>query len=562
MAILQEAHKKLLKEYPRALVHMRAQLKSKRLSVVFGAGLSKPFGLPNWATLVEKIAQDRAVQGQEVLDRLKERGSLPYKTELLFQHFWCRQAKSLDPSKLGSPEFENRTLGKWFGICRKHLYQDATHNFKKALESHVYLARYLPIIQETPITITYNFDDFLEQALFAKRKDTSLGYETVTNPWTQFRRRDAVIYHPHGVLPRQLMEFPKDRLVFSESAYAKLFLGALAGDFSFLLNHMSKNTCLMVGSSLEDEDLRNLLVQSAQANPGNPHYHVYFLEPGKSMPASDAQAIRRANFHVYNLITLFLHEDEIAALADLLCGGYLNDNEFADRLLELGSQSAYRFYLTGALGVGKSAATTQLRNLMVLDEWAEPRLPVLAKSWDQLTPAQKKRADSWVAKQFRIKNDRLRHETFGIALVDRPPMDPLAFTPVPEQPEKANFLLKTICPGGKWEIADGTVILLIGDPKELAARVLSTGRDEYTEKKLSDMERNLRLLYSGEGIRIVETRGRSVAEVTKAVSEIIHFDDYKPFDFFGHLTEIQSKVNRHVKEVVKRRPRKKASSKS
>lgn len=349
-----------------------------------------------------------------------------------------------------------------------------------------------------------------------------------------------MIYHPHGILPEELMDFPRDRLVFSESEYAKLFLGSLVGDFSFLLNHMSKNTCAIVGSSLEDEDLRNVLIQSAQSNPGNPHYYVQFLGPHDSISPGEAKAIRRANFHVYNLITLFLTEHGIAALADLLYGGFIEDCEFADRLVESGGSATYHFYLTGALGVGKSTTTTQLRNLTVLDEWAEPRLSLLAKPWDALTRKEEEKVNNWIVNQFRIKNDRLRHEKFSIALVDRPPMDPLAFTTPAKRPAKAKVLLDTISAGGKWKIADGIVIVLTGDPKELAARVLATGRDGYTAKKLAKMEKDLRSVYNGDGVTVVETRGKSVADVTRRVSEIIHFDDYKPFTFARRLKAFES----------------------
>jgi hypothetical protein len=533
MTALSPAHIRLLKDYPRAVVHMRAQLNQKRFSLAFGAGLSKSFGLPNWATLVEGIAADPAVDGKKILDRLSWNGSLPYLTELLFQHFRQRQKIAGGSYEIGSPEFENFTVARWFEICRNHLYRDAKPDFGAALDEHPYLLRYLPIIQNTPITITYNFDDFIERALLKKKdpSDTTLGYETVTNPWTQFRRSDAVIYHPHGALPTELMEAPKDRLVFSESAYARLFLGALAGDFSFLLNHMSKNTCLTIGLSLGDEDLRNLLVQSAQSNPGNPHYYVHFVKPGEHIDPSEADAIRMTNFRVYNLVTLFLNDSEIAALADLLYCGHICDNDFTDRLIETDTCATFCFYLTGALGVGKSTTTTQLRNLTVLDEWAEPRPALLAKPWDELTPTELEEADNWIASQFKIKNDKLRHDKYGIALVDRPPLDPLAFTQASELPAKAKRLWDTISFGGKLSIANGTIILLVGDAKELAARVIATGRDGYTAAKLSKMEADLHNLYKGDGVRVIETRGRSIAEVAKMVSEIIHFDEYRPFNF-------------------------------
>jgi hypothetical protein len=255
MAPLTDAHRALLTSYPRAIVHLRAQLALKRFSLIFGAGLSKSFHLPDWPSLVEEIGHDSAIQGQEILKRFSGKGSLPYKTELLFQHLRTKKASATGADQIGSAAFENRTFAKWLQICKRHLYKNAASAAKEvddSIKKHTYLLKYLPLIQEMPITITYNFDDFLERALFINKssKDNTLGYETITNPWTQFRRRDAVIYHPHGILPRELMEFPSDRLIFSESGYAALFLGALAGDFSFLLNHFSKNTCLIIGSSL------------------------------------------------------------------------------------------------------------------------------------------------------------------------------------------------------------------------------------------------------------------------------------------------------------------------
>ena len=537
MVVLNAAQKKLLKEYPRALVHMRAQLRSRRLSLIFGAGLSKPFGLPTWPKLVEDIAADPEVEGQQILETFKGKSSLPYKTELLFQHYRNQRVRAADPKDVGSRTFENTTVAKWSEVWGKYLYKSAPADFNEALEKHPYILKFLPIIREAPITITYNFDDYIEQALFKRKdpKDTGLGYETVTNPWTQFRRSNAVIYHPHGVLPTQIMESPQDRLVFSESAYAKLFLGSLVGDFSFFLNHMSKNTCVIVGSSLEDEDLRSLLIQSAQGNPGNPHFCIHFMDAGKSLSPDATEAIRRTHFTVYNLITLFLNNDEIAALAELLDCGTFGDDAFAESLVEQDSSATFTFYLTGALGVGKSTTSGQLRNLRVLDEWTAPRPQVLAKPWDELTVSERAQADEWIATQFAIKNDILRREKFGIALVDRSPMDPLTFTPPGERPKKATALLEAITAGGKWPIADGMIILLVGDPEELAARVIATGKPEYTEQKLRTMESDLRSVYTGVGVRIVETRGRSIAEVAKMVSEIIHFEPYEQFKFVHHL---------------------------
>ena len=99
MIDIRDAHRKILKEYSRSIIHMRAQMKLHRLSLVFGAGLNESFHLPNWQDLVQAIANDAEVQGKDILKGLAGRDSLPYKTELLFQHYRTKQA-SIDGAKM------------------------------------------------------------------------------------------------------------------------------------------------------------------------------------------------------------------------------------------------------------------------------------------------------------------------------------------------------------------------------------------------------------------------------------------------------------------------------
>ena len=82
------------------------------------------------------------------------------------------------------------------------------------------------------------------------------------------------------------------------------------------------------------------------------------------------------------------------------------------------------------------------------------------------------------------------------------------------------------------------VIFLMGDARELAVRSIVTGKTGYTPEKLTKMENALRSVYNGVGVRVVDTRGRSVGEVTKTLSEIIHLEDYEPFDFMARLKAI------------------------
>lgn len=257
------------------------------------------------------------------------------------------------------------------------------------------------------------------------------------------------------------------------------------------------------------------------------------------MDEAQGEAIKRTIFNVYSLITLYLHEPEIGALGDLICTDSVGDEEFSDLAEEVGVQTAYRFYLTGALGVGKSTTLNQFRNLTALDEWLEERPEVLLRPWKELDADEREQADVWITAQFARKNNTLRHEKIGVFMIDRPPLDPLAFTEPTKRNEKAERLLKAMSPGDATrEVQPGTVILLSGDPNELAVRMLLTDRDRHTVTELEQMQADLHDIYGPDvvpGTVVLDTNSLSIPDVTRRVAEIIHLDPYVPCNLHGRL---------------------------
>ncbi|MFQ5329620.1 MAG: SIR2 family protein [Thermodesulfobacteriota bacterium] len=526
------SHKSVLERCNKPIVHMRKQVDANRFGLIFGAGLSEGCDIPTWRKLVEALAKDPEVQGEDVLQVVPPRAGLPYQTEMLFEHFKHQQYDSVATNQHNTRALDYRIGADWRELIRKHLYGDVSGNLGDLLDEHPYLKQYLPIISRTHMTVTYNFDDFLEQSLSREHGDgnaSSRGFESVTNPWMQFRRTNAVIYHPNGAVPQNQLETPSDRFVFSEASYVKQLMGIFAGDQAGLVSHLSKHTCLLIGLSLEDDMLRNVLLQAAHSCPGNFHYYIHYLKPGETLNNDTQRAITLANFKVYNLVTLFLNDAEICALGELINIGSCPSNEFCDFAEQHEIQVRFRFYVTGALGVGKSTAINQFRNLVVLDEWLEQRPLILAKSWVNLTDDEKNAADEWIINQFKVKNDILRNEREGIIVLDRGPLDPVAFTPDVEWSNKAARLLSTICPGqAQWQVEDGRVILMQGEGSELALRMVMTQREEYTAEKLQSMEERLYKAYCDDGVTKFDTRGLTPSDVARRVAEIIHLEPYAP----------------------------------
>lgn len=552
MPSLTNAHKSVLDNYGKAVVHMRKQVKSQRFGFVFGAGVSKGFGIPTWDKLVEKLAKDPDIRGEEVLKVVPARTGLPYRTEMLFEHYKRKRYNASPVQEHHTRGLDFRIGSDWREIVRKHLYAEAEQDLGAGLNKHPYLNQLLPLIQRSHMTVTYNFDDFLEQALLLRSqnagKATSRGFESVTNTWTQFRRSTAVIYHPNGVVPQNLLETPSDRFVFSETSYAEQLMGIFAGDQAGFLNHLSKHTCLLVGLSLDDETLRNVLMQAARACPGNYHYYVHYIGDGEALDEEKRHAVRLTNFKVYNLVTLFLDDQGIRALGDLINDETCCCDQFCDFARIHKINIRFRFYITGPMGAGKSTAINQFRNLVVLDEWLEQRPAVLAKLWATLSPEEIAAADKWIAEQFAMKNDVLRNEREGIFILDRGPLDPLAFTPDAEWGAKAARLLEALCPGAAWEVEDGHVILLEGDADELALRMVMTQRREYTAKQLSDMGSQLAKAYGKGGVTVVDTRGFLPDDVARRMAEIVHLGEYHPTCGLHGRLELIKKEGANVKQ--------------
>ena len=241
-------------------------------------------------------------------------------------------------------------------------------------------------------------------------------------------------------------------------------------------------------------------------------------------------------------MTLFLDDDGIRAIGELIDIDKCKTDNFCDFAGQHNIPVQFRFYVTGPLGAGKSTTINQFRNLFVLDEWLEQRPPVLAKDPEQLTENEKKFADEWIAKQFGKKNQILRNKKEGIFIMDRGPLDPLSFTPDEEWSGKASHLLDELCPNkAQWEVEDGRVILLQGEGRELALRMVITQRKHYTAEKLKGMEAKLAKAYGSDGVISIDTHGLTPADVVRRVARIVHLDDYKPVcDLHKRLEEFKN----------------------
>lgn len=531
---MRDEDRALLREHTRAIVHMRERHAAKALGLVLGAGVSKAIGFPAWGELVDRIAASPEVQGDHLLTAATG-VSETAKTQMLLQHYRTKRLDQL--GALANARSLRKIHGEWRRIVQTALYRDTPKSVEELNAEHPYLAHLIPIIAESPMTVTYNFDDMVERLLqFSKNsRDNSYGrgFETVWDAALQQKRDTAVIYHPNGYLPSNLLEYPSENLVFSADSFADQLIESMAGHHASLLHHLARTTCVFVGLSLQDETLRHLLRQNARINPGQFHYYISWRKSGEPRNLEAEKLMKEANFEVYNLITLFLDDDEIASLGRLVTAGEADIRHAAE---EEGVELRYVYYLTGAIGAGKTTTLSYLGSLITFEEWTEPRNELLGKSWTELTAEERAEVDDWIQRQFVNKNIAMIEKAAGVIVVDRPPLDPLSFTDPANTASKAQKMIAAFRPGkAQRQVVPGQVIMLDGDAGEFEGRVIGRHK-ESTAEVIANLQVNLRKIYPQ--TQDIDTSGSSIHYVVKSVAKIIHLGAYSPVDLDKRLCEI------------------------
>ncbi len=531
---------RVLKDHSKAVVHLRQQFNNGRLGLVFGAGISKDLGFPDWSGLIEGIASHPDINGKDIYDSAKKWSNTTSITQLLFQHFKQRKLKELEATYSSVAYREKRVLSEWREAVHEVLFAKAAVDRKNKVDSHPYLKEFIQLINKTEFSVNYNFDDTLEFMLSQPEWNTPSGkgksYQAVWNPYMQFRDGTAVIYHPNGYLPGDKNLQQSETLVFSEESFSDQLIESMSGKLSSLLHLFTKKTCLFVGLSLDDNTLKHLLRQASSICPGNFHYFIRYTRDKDSLTDDEKQAIFNANFEVYNLITLFLNSEEVSQLAQLVT---LNPDEFKTKAEITGVDIKFNYYLVGTVGSGKSTVLSHFGNLKLFEEWMEERPSELAKPFNKLDKKELKKVDGWVDSQFYKKNLALLGETEGLHLIDRTPLDPITFSQeTSEMTERAKSMALAISPGmSNYRIDIGQVLFLKSEISELQNRLLSKRKTSWDEKTLEELQDRTVKLYNASQLTEIENIARPIETVVKAIARTIFVDDYIPVDLHEVLID-------------------------
>lgn len=238
---------------------LKNALDSNQLTIVCGAGISISAGIPTWDALLLSML-NKCINEEYTFDILDAQKYLPSSSIILGKYLKLMLGKNFKRilkeslyDKLGESE-------TYFG---KKVYKET-----KLIHSLIKLVRQKRNRGNVDSIITFNFDSLIEQTL----DKYGIENQAIYSEGMIIDNQKLPIYHVHGYLP-QNMDIPDSDIVFAEDAYHTQFIDPYSWSNLIQLYKYMNNTCLLIGLSITDPNLRRLLDISRRKNNLNEPRH-------------------------------------------------------------------------------------------------------------------------------------------------------------------------------------------------------------------------------------------------------------------------------------------------
>lgn len=519
----------------RHLGHMRQRADEHRLGFAFGAGISQQAQVPMWGELIERLYP---YYGERIPNTYKAPGHAATMTaQYIFNRF--KRSKLDGASYEENPAVLNITIDNdWYRLIHEAVYRDVPPPDVVA-QNHPYLAELAYLTFNASFCLTLNFDDLLDQLTtkVVSEDTTRQRPSVIWRPPNTDRANSCVIYHVNGLLPRIIGAPRSESIVLTEDSFASLQLSAKPQDSEYLMSRVVANTLLIVGASFDDPSLRSLFYAAARRAPASFNYCLQHDEnvTAANVGSAERRDRRDLNRAMYNIITYFVTKAEISSIVRILC---MQSEEFVQTTRRIadaaGSEGVlYRHYVVGSVSSGKSSLIERLRSFRTFEEWPETPLDLMFRDSASLTPDETSQVDAWVRQQLAKKNELMRSGRYGIYVMDRAPLDMLAFSKkATENAGKARALGVLV---GEDSLKPGGIILLSAKRAALIERQALRGRGPewlekaaYTADELVAQGQRIQRIYGVD--KVFDTSVRSADQVAREAAEHILFDDHAQVD--------------------------------
>ncbi len=254
-----------------------------------GAGVSIDGGVPLWESLIKTLHIS-------MLSGLTKDDKLSFKQQEMIREL-------AEYNGMESPLIQMRYIraafsnNEYYKLVHSALYGQAINIDTKLLNAIAKISTPQRAYCGIKSIITYNFDDLLERKL-AQR---DIQYHVISDEMDRQMVDKLNIYHVHGYLPSDFSQTgDKPNLIFSEEDYHRVYQDSYSWSNLAQLSALRENTCLFIGCSLTDPNLRRLLDVAARIDEKPRHYA--FLKKRKLERKQNGESVNKEILNVYRRI--------------------------------------------------------------------------------------------------------------------------------------------------------------------------------------------------------------------------------------------------------------------
>lgn len=246
--------------------------KKRQFAAFLGAGVSSSAGMPDWNTLLNSLFVSYLAK------EFKNSESI---SDYDIKQIVYRLNDVDEPSALMAARYLRKGLTKeqsedqtFINTISDNLYKlrDTKKDISsKLIKSISNLCMPTQTGARVKSVVTYNFDDLLERELEAK----SIRHHSIYKENELSDPDELPVYHVHGFLPEIKSKYSgleNSKLVFSEEGYHQIYSDAYHWSNLVQLYNLRENSCLMIGLSMTDPNLRRLLEISARNSEQPRHF--------------------------------------------------------------------------------------------------------------------------------------------------------------------------------------------------------------------------------------------------------------------------------------------------
>jgi hypothetical protein len=244
--------------------------KNNNLTLVLGAGVSVDYGLPSWNVLVQKL----------LLTAFKNETNETEEKSLVLAKLFT---KVFPLSPLIAARFLNNNYnikGKSIEFekdVRKVLYENIMNDIDSELVKEIIQLCVAP--GKSPnlnSIITYNYDDIIEKSL--EKLDIEVPFRPIYSVGQNNNYNELPIYHVHGFMPRDGELDINNKITLGENNYHQQYNDIYSWNNIIQINKFRDCTCLFIGISFTDPNIRRLL-DIANIQRGNTNKYHYLIKP-------------------------------------------------------------------------------------------------------------------------------------------------------------------------------------------------------------------------------------------------------------------------------------------